>query len=164
MISTKHCSWCIYISQGTVLLSPATSLDGTANSCSEFEVSLFVLFSTGVGVRQGFQGTVYVASSVQNAIITEIKDKVTITVHTDYTTKYSTPPTWFYSCQESLAAGEEGLVTFQYLRHPEFLHIGTRVLFREGQTKGVGQITRIIPKHETLYNEGSFSHKRKPSS
>ena len=53
-------------------------LDDTANSCSEFEANLFVLFSTGTGVKQSFQGTVYVASTMQNAIITEIEDKVSV--------------------------------------------------------------------------------------
>ncbi len=56
------------------------SLDDKCNSCSEFEANLFVLFSTGAGVKQGFQGTVYVASTMQNAVILEIKDKVSMHV------------------------------------------------------------------------------------
>ena len=63
-----------------MLLSPSLPLDHTCNSCTEFEVDLYVLFSTGAGVKPGFQGTVFVASSMQNAIILEIKDKVCVCV------------------------------------------------------------------------------------
>lgn len=125
------------IRKGTVLLSPSVPLNDTSNSCAEFEADMFVLFSTRVGVRQGFQGTIYVASAMQNAIIQEIKDK------------------------ESLAAGEKGRVKFKYMRHPEFLRVGSRVLFREGRTKGVGEITKLFPGH---CEEKKYSpNKRKPT-
>jgi len=61
--------------QGTVLLSPRVELSGGANSCMEFEAELFVLYSTGSGVKPGFQGTVYVASTVQNAMIQQVKSQ-----------------------------------------------------------------------------------------
>ncbi len=50
-------------------------LDKTANSCREFEASLYVLFSTGSGIKHGFQGTVYVTSTVQNAVVQEVMGK-----------------------------------------------------------------------------------------
>ena len=60
-----------------MLLSPNMVLDETANSCVEFEANLFILFSTGTGVKKGFQGTVYAASTMQNAVVQDVKeDKV----------------------------------------------------------------------------------------
>lgn len=64
--------------QGTVLLSPLVELNDTSNSCMEFEADLFVLYSTGTGVKPGFQGTVYVASTMQNAVVQEVKGKKVI--------------------------------------------------------------------------------------
>lgn len=34
---------------------------------------------------------------------------------------------------------------FRFLRNPEYVRVGDRLLFREGRTKGVGKITRLIP-------------------
>ena len=56
-----------------MVLSPKVVLNDKANSCVEFEADLFVLFSTGAGVKPGFQGTVYVASTMQNAVVKNVK-------------------------------------------------------------------------------------------
>jgi hypothetical protein len=34
---------------------------------------------------------------------------------------------------------------FRFLRQPEYLRTGDRLLFREGRTKGVGKVMRTIP-------------------
>jgi hypothetical protein len=67
--------------------------------------------------------------------------------------------------QESLAAGEKGHVRFQYMRHPEFLRVGSRILLREGRTKGIGEVTKLIPyHHEPNSEEKKYSpSKRKPT-
>lgn len=36
------------------------------------------------------------------------------------------------------------LVHFQFLYHPEYLRVGETILFREGRTKGVGRVTKLI--------------------
>lgn len=66
----------------------------------------------------------------------------------------------FVYLQESLVAGERGCVKFQYMRHPEFLRVESRILFREGRTKAIGEITKIIPNHQ---EKKSSPNKRKPS-
>lgn len=33
---------------------------------------------------------------------------------------------------------------FEFVKNPEYLTIGTRLIFREGRTKGVGKITRLL--------------------
>lgn len=100
-----------------------------------------MLYNTNGGVKQGFQGTVYVNSIMQNADICEIKDK------------------------ESLSAGEKAIVRFRFLKHPEFLRVGSKILFREGRTKGIGEIKRLIPESEWTAEErhSSSPHRRKPS-
>jgi len=47
--------------------------------------------------------------------------------------------------QECLEVGEKGCVRFRFQCHPEFLHLGAPVLFREGRTKGIGEITKLYP-------------------
>ena len=48
------------------------------------------------------------------------------------------------------------------MRHPEFLRVGSRILFREGRTKAIGEITKIIPKQENQLDEKKCSpNKRK---
>ena len=47
--------------------------------------------------------------------------------------------------QECLEVGEKGCVRFRFQCHPEFLHLSAPVLFREGRTKGIGEITKLYP-------------------
>ena len=44
---------------------------------------------------------------------------------------------------EALRTGDKSLVTFRFLYRPEFLRVGDRFIFREGNTKGLGLITRL---------------------
>lgn len=127
--------------QGTVLLSSQLKLDESCNKCKQFEADIYMLFNTNGGVKPGFQGTVYVNSIMQNADILEIKEK------------------------ESLSAGERACVRFQFLRHPEFLRVGSKILFREGRTKAIGEIKRLIPESDWTDGErcNTSPHRRKPS-
>jgi len=43
-----------------------------------------------------------------------------------------------------LKAGEEGKVRMSFKYKPEFVQVGDRFVFREGKTKGIGTITKII--------------------
>ena len=36
------------------------------------------------------------------------------------------------------------LVTFKFKKKPEFIQINKQIIFREGQTKGIGMITKLI--------------------
>lgn len=33
----------------------------------------------------------------------------------------------------------------RFVKHPEFLKVGQRLVFREGRTKAVGNVTKIVP-------------------
>ncbi len=46
--------------------------------------------------------------------------------------------------KELLRTGDKGVIRFRFLKSPEYLHIGTSILFREGRTRGLGHISKIF--------------------
>lgn len=46
---------------------------------------------------------------------------------------------------ECLRTGDKANVHFKFVKHPEFLRVGQRLVFREGRTKAVGNVTQIMP-------------------
>lgn len=46
---------------------------------------------------------------------------------------------------ELLRSGDKGLIRFRFAYHPEILHPGMQILFREGRTKGLGEVRKIYP-------------------
>jgi GTPase len=46
---------------------------------------------------------------------------------------------------EGIKSNETATVEFRFIRNPEFIRVGTRILFREGRTKGIGLVTKIEP-------------------
>ncbi|EAU91663.2 GTP-binding protein 1 [Coprinopsis cinerea okayama7 len=46
--------------------------------------------------------------------------------------------------QGILRTGDRATVQFEFIAHPEFVKEGMKLLFREGKTKGLGVITRIL--------------------
>ncbi len=56
-------------------------LNETCNSCLNFFAKVHILTTSGSGVKKGFQGTLFVASCKQNAIVEDVlNDKVGIEV------------------------------------------------------------------------------------
>lgn len=47
--------------------------------------------------------------------------------------------------KDVLRMGDRALVTFEWNHRPEFVKVGTRVIFREGRTKGVGVVRATLP-------------------
>lgn len=45
--------------------------------------------------------------------------------------------------QDSLGTNKSAKVRMRFLRQPEYITVGARLLFREGKTKGIGHITKI---------------------
>jgi translation elongation factor EF-Tu-like GTPase len=45
---------------------------------------------------------------------------------------------------ELLRTGDKGTVRFRFMRSPEYLHEGATILFREGRTRGLGQISKLF--------------------
>jgi hypothetical protein len=47
-----------------------------------------------------------------------------------------------------LRTGDRGLVRFRFMQRAEYLKIGTKLIFREGRTKGLGTVTEVFPAKE----------------
>jgi GTPase len=46
---------------------------------------------------------------------------------------------------QHLRTGDKANVKFRFIKNPEYLKIGQKMIFREGRTKAVGTITRVEP-------------------
>ncbi|VDK43117.1 unnamed protein product [Anisakis simplex] len=47
--------------------------------------------------------------------------------------------------KEVLRTGDRDSVTFRFIRNPEYIRVGSRMVFREGRTKAVGTVTKVYP-------------------
>ncbi|XP_053472970.1 GTP-binding protein 2b isoform X2 [Ictalurus furcatus] len=102
--------------KGMVMVSPKMN----PTICWQFEAAIVLLFHAKT-FRGGFQVTVHVGNVRQTATVECLLGK------------------------EELRTGERAVVCFRFLKHPEYLHIGAKLLFREGVTKGIGHVTHLVP-------------------
>lgn len=102
--------------KGMVLLSK----DKEPRACMEFEAEILVLYhSTTISSR--YQAMMHSGNVRQTAGIVSMGSK------------------------DVLRTGDRAIIRFRFMKVPEYLKLGERILFREGRTKGVGKITRMIP-------------------
>lgn len=59
--------------------------------------------------------------------------------------------------KDCLRTGDKANVRFRFIKHPEYIKIGQRMVFREGRTKAVGNILK------PLYHVTSNAVRAKPS-
>lgn len=102
--------------KGMVMVSP--EMDPTI--CWMFEAAIVLLFHAKT-FHKGFQVTVHIGNVRQTATVEAVYDK------------------------EELRTGEKAVVLFKFIKHPEYLKVGAKVLFREGVTKGIGHVTKLQP-------------------
>ncbi|OZJ05298.1 hypothetical protein BZG36_01945 [Bifiguratus adelaidae] len=43
-----------------------------------------------------------------------------------------------------LRTGDRARVQFEFIKNPEYLKLGSRLIFREGRTKGIGKVTQLL--------------------
>ncbi|KAL9954791.1 hypothetical protein ACROYT_G042368 [Oculina patagonica] len=87
-------------------------------SCLGFWADVFLLFHT-TSISKRFQATVYIGNVIQTAVIEEMN-------------------------KDSLRTGQRAKVRFRFIKQPEYIRQGSRIFFREGHTKGVGQVLSVI--------------------
>ncbi|KAG8229346.1 hypothetical protein J437_LFUL007154 [Ladona fulva] len=104
------------IRKGMVMVSPA--LNPTA--CWEFEGEILVLHHPTT-ISSRYQAMVHCGSIRQTASILSMS-------------------------KECLRTGDKARVHFRFIKHPEYLKAGQRMVFREGRTKAVGNVVRVIPQ------------------
>ncbi|XP_054655578.1 GTP-binding protein 2 [Dunckerocampus dactyliophorus] len=100
--------------KGMVMVSPEMN----PTICWIFEAEIVLLFHSKT-FRRGFQVTVHIRNVRQTATVEAIYGK------------------------EELRTGEKAVVQFKFIKHPEYLKVGAKVLFREGVTKGIGHVTKL---------------------
>uniref|UniRef100_T2M6D6 GTP-binding protein 2 n=1 Tax=Hydra vulgaris TaxID=6087 RepID=T2M6D6_HYDVU len=114
--------------RGQVLLEYKESPPVT---CMQFEVDFFLLFHN-TKISKKFQASLHVANVVQTAVIKRM-DK------------------------DFLLTGQRANVLFNFISRPEYIRKGDRVLLRQGQTKGIGEIKSIYPYIKESKNSNSDS-------
>src|SRR5271154_1219462 len=70
-----------------------------------------------------------------------------------------------------LRTGDRGLVRFRFMQRAEYLKEGTKLIFREGRTKGLGTVKEVFPVKEstavaspaTISDTTGKSHVRSPT-
>ncbi|VDN23980.1 unnamed protein product, partial [Gongylonema pulchrum] len=107
------------VRKGMVLLSPQFP----AISSIGFTADILVLHHPTT-IAKNYQAMVHIGSVRQTATITGMQKPV-------------------------LRTGDRDRVSFRFIRHPEYLCVGTQLVFREGRTKAVGKIQEIFPYIES---------------
>jgi len=47
--------------------------------------------------------------------------------------------------KDLMRTGDTGFIKFRFMYRPEYLKVGTTILFREGRTKGLGVVSKLFP-------------------
>jgi len=99
----------------------ATSPQGERpKACLYFQANVCVLFHP-TEIFRGFRTTVHIGNIRQTAVIEGIQPL------------------------RGLKSSDQASVMFKFIKNPEFVKCGARVLFREGRTKGIGKVTQVFP-------------------
>lgn len=118
------------IRKGMVMVSPKLN----PQACWEFEGDIMVLHHPTT-IQTRYQAMVHCGSIRQTASIIGMS-------------------------AECLRTGDKASVNFKFVKHPEYLKPGQRLVFREGRTKAVGNVTKIIP-HVSVVGQGQGQSKSK---
>lgn len=117
------------IRKGMVMVSPALC----PQACWEFGGEILVLHHpTTISPR--YQAMVHCGSIRQTASILNMS-------------------------RDCLRTGDKASVHFRFIKNPEYLRVGMRMVFREGRTKAVGNITKLYPQA----NAGQALSRSKPN-
>lgn len=87
-----------------------------------FQATVLIVYHA-TAIYSGFQTTVHIGNVRQTCIIKGIMD----------------------AKDKGLQTNDTASVLFKFVNHPEYLHVGMRLLLREGRTKGIGKVTQIFP-------------------
>jgi selenocysteine-specific translation elongation factor len=92
--------------------------------CREFEAEVLVLYHSTT-ISTNYQAVVHCGVAQQTCKIVGL-DK------------------------EYIRTGDKAKTRFRFMYWPEYVKEGNRLIFREGRTKGIGRITRVIPTEEEI--------------
>ncbi|RWS29736.1 GTP-binding protein 2-like protein [Leptotrombidium deliense] len=109
--------------------------------CLYFQARIHVLFHTTM-ICPGFQATVHVKNVRQTAVIVAIMGK------------------------RGISTNETASVMFKFLKQPEYINPGCRLLFRQGICKGIGHVIQVFAANskEAITLLDSVTHTNKDHS
>lgn len=101
------------------------------------------------------KGMVMVNSAVEPQCCYEFEGEILVLHHpTTISTKYQAmvhcgsirqTASIIRMSSECLRTGDKAQVLFRFVKHPEYLKEGQRLVFREGRTKAVGNVNKVLP-------------------
>jgi len=101
------------------------------------------------------KGMVMVSTSVEPQCCYEFEGEILVLHHpTTISTKYQAmvhcgsirqTASIIRMSSECLRTGDKAQVLFRFVKHPEYLKEGQRLVFREGRTKAVGNVNKVLP-------------------
>ncbi|OZC09165.1 GTP-binding protein AGP-1 family protein [Onchocerca flexuosa] len=103
------------VRKGMVLLSPKMVIF----SSMQFDAEILILHHPTT-IAENYQAMVHIGSIRQTATIVHMTKTV-------------------------LRTGDRDMVTFKFIKNPEYLSVGSRMVFREGRTKAVGTVAKVYP-------------------
>lgn len=122
------------ITKGMVLVSKSLAIDAplASHSCMEFEAEIVILFHSTT-LAQNYQAMMHCGVIRQTVMLQEI-----ISIQDDHRKKDKN------NYIPLIRTGDRAIVRFRFIKSPQFMKIGARLIFREGRTKGVGKVTRLL--------------------
>merc|ERR1719188_1945175 len=103
--------------RGMVAISPGSN---KPVACQYFQANVAVLFHP-TEIVPGFRTTVHIGNIRQTAVIEGIFPV------------------------KGMRSSDQASVMFRFIKNPEFVKTGAKILFREGRTKGLGKVTQVFP-------------------
>jgi len=110
--------------KGMVMTAPG---EDQATACQYFQANVCLLFHP-TEIFRGFQTTVHIGNIRQTAIIEGIHPI------------------------KGMKSSDQASVVFRFIKNPEFVKLGARILFREGRAKGIGRVTQVFPFQVPVQN------------
>ncbi|KAI7945235.1 hypothetical protein MJO28_010930, partial [Puccinia striiformis f. sp. tritici] len=105
------------VRKGMVILSK--NLDAPPKSTKVFEGQVLILYHNST-IQPNYQAMLHVGSVRQTVKILSIEKS------------------------QVLRTGDRAKIKFEFMKQPEFVKLGQKLLFREGKTKGLGVITKLL--------------------
>ncbi|KAJ2364312.1 hypothetical protein H4S01_003848, partial [Coemansia sp. RSA 2610] len=134
------------VRKGMVLLrTPTDDVEPPAPAARTFEAEVVVLYhSTTITSR--YQAMVHCGAVRQTARVLAIRPANPEPA--DSSKPVDAPLADAKPGASALRTGDRARVLFQFIRHPEYVPAGSRLIFREGRTKGVGKVVRVFSAAE----------------
>lgn len=95
-------------------------------------------------ITLNYQPVIHCGPIRQSAKIMEIENKSGNTEEEIVSKKKNIDP------NKLLRTGDNAIITFCFMFHPEYIEEGNILFFRDGSTKGYGEIVEVIPEENTV--------------